>query len=121
MRSDSSIIYNVLLYALISSIGLWLVKKQLNTFSYLNLKTIVALARNPEFIIGFLMYLAGFIYWFAILHRFNLSLAFPMASSSLIILTTLFSVVFLKEELMPWNWFGLVLIISGIILSSYRG
>lgn len=120
MRINFAIIYYILLYALISSIGLYLIKKQLNTVTDINLRTSIALLRNFEFLFGFLMYLGGFVYWFVILHKFNLSLAFPIAATSLMIMTTLFSVFFLKEQLAYYNWVGFALMMIGIMLVSYR-
>jgi multidrug transporter EmrE-like cation transporter len=121
MRVNLSIIYNALFYSLISSSGLYLIKRELNTVVKINLQTGLGLFRNSEFVIGFILYLVGFVYWFIILHKFNLSLAFPVAATSLMIMTTLLSVFCLREHLISYNWLGLMLMVIGIFLCSLRG
>jgi uncharacterized membrane protein len=120
MKVNLSIIYNALLYSLISSSGLYLIKRQLNTVVKINLQTGLGLFKNSEFVIGFMLYLVGFVYWFIILHKFNLSLAFPVAATSLMIMTTLLSVFCLGEHLISYNWLGLMLMVIGILLCSLR-
>jgi uncharacterized membrane protein len=108
------------MYVVISSTGLCLIKNRLNNVAILNIKSLIILLSDKLFLIGFSLYLLGFLYWFVILQKYNLSLAFPVAASSLIVLTILLSHFFLEENLSFYNWLGVGLVITGILLISLR-
>ena len=57
----------------------------------------------------------GFLFWLLCLARLPLSYAFPVASSS-IVLVTLFSVLVLGEPSTPRIWAGTLLVLIGVVL-----
>jgi len=57
----------------------------------------------------------AFLFWLLALTRLDLSYAYPVACSSLL-LVTLFSVVFLGEPVTLRIWIGTVLILAGLAL-----
>ncbi len=100
----------ILLYvtqAFISSTGLYLLK-------------ISKVGFNFYFFMGFILYAIGFLIWIYILKLNELSVAFPIASSLLIIGTQIIGVLFLRESFNSAKLVGLFLIIIGIII-LYRG
>ena len=64
---------------------------------------------------GALLVAAGLLFWLLALTRLDLSYAFPVACSS-ILLVTLFSVIFLGEPATARLWIGSVLIVAGVVL-----
>lgn len=58
---------------------------------------------------------AGFLFWLASLTRLELSYAYPVACTS-VLLVSFFSVVVLGEAMTPRMWAGTALIVAGMIL-----
>ena len=92
-----------LLYLISSSYGLWRMKQAANVIS-------------AEFIVGFVFYGMGFIWWIFLLRRLPLSEAFPIAAGGLIVIVQLVGVYFLNEEINAYKVFGVLAILSGIVL-----
>lgn len=63
---------------------------------------------------------AGFLFWALCLSRLTLSYAYPVASTS-VLLIAIFSVVVLGETINPKMWAGTVLILVGIVLLRPAG
>jgi drug/metabolite transporter (DMT)-like permease len=63
---------------------------------------------------------AGFLFWLAALSRLELSYAYPIACSS-IVLVALLSALFLGETVTPRMWLGTVLVLVGIVLVTPTG
>jgi drug/metabolite transporter (DMT)-like permease len=57
---------------------------------------------------------AGFAFWVLCLVRLNLSYAYPIACSS-VLLVALFSVIVLGEPMTARTWIGTVLVLAGVI------
>jgi drug/metabolite transporter (DMT)-like permease len=68
---------------------------------------------------GFLLVL-GFLLWALCLSRLSLSYAYPVASTS-VLLIAVFSVAILGETINPRMWAGTVLILVGIVLLRPAG
>jgi len=64
---------------------------------------------------GAALVVLAFLFWLLALTRLDLSYAYPIACSSLL-LVTLFSVVFLGEPVTARIWIGTVLILGGVAL-----
>ena len=58
---------------------------------------------------------AGFAFWILCLARLNLNYAYPIACSS-VLLVSLLSMVFLDEPMTVQMWLGTVLILGGVVL-----
>lgn len=68
---------------------------------------------SSGFLTGAGLYVINFFLWITVLSRVDLSVAFPTGSTSYIIVAIL-SMVFLGEQISPYRWSGIVLIIIGI-------
>ncbi len=68
---------------------------------------------SSGFLTGAGLYIINFFLWVTVLSRVDLSVAFPTGSTSYIIVALL-SVVFLGEQISPYRWSGIALIIVGI-------
>lgn len=60
-----------------------------------------------------LVYIINFFIWITVLSRAELSVAFPVGSTSYI-LVPLLAVLFLNETVTPVRWLGVIFIIAGI-------
>jgi len=72
---------------------------------------------SPFFWIGLLSLILMFIIWSTILTKIDLSIAVPVASFSYI-LVALVSIIFLYEKVTLLRWFGIFLILVGVIFVS---
>ena len=64
---------------------------------------------------GALLVVVAFLFWLLSLTRLDLSYAYPVACSS-VLLVTLFSAVFLGEPVTPRVWIATLLILGGVAL-----
>ena len=71
----------------------------------------------PALWVGILFYCLNFFLWIAVLSRADLSAAFPIGSTTYIIVPVL-SMLFLKEKVLLLRWAGITLIIIGICFIS---
>ncbi len=92
-------------YAAVSSWGLAIIKS-------------APQVKSAMFLAGLTLYGAGFLVWLVILRSYPLSIAFPVAAGSLVVVTQVIAVVMLKESLSPTHLFGVVLVIAGIGILS---
>jgi len=69
---------------------------------------------NPVVLGGLAFYGISLIIWLVVLSREELSFVYPMVAFAYII-TTILAVIFLHESVPPLRWFGLSMIIIGII------
>lgn len=113
--------YSILLfaaYSLTSGFGLILLKRSLTGINLrLSFNSIIN-AISLELIIGFFLYAIGFICWMAILSKFNLNIAFPIAMSLFFIVTGFGSYFILGEALNLKVIVGMIICLAGIILIS---
>ncbi|MGJ0359261.1 hypothetical protein [Aliarcobacter cryaerophilus] len=100
-------IFFYLFYTLISVLGLYLFK--ISTMGF-----------NLLFILGIIFYGSGFLLWLFILKTNSLSIAFPIASSMLIIATQFVGFYFLQENFSFSKLVGITFIILGILI-IYQG
>jgi len=96
-------IFLYLFYTIISTLGLYFLK--ISTIGF-----------NILFIFGIIFYGFGFIVWLFILKTNSLSVAFPIASSSLIVSTQFVGFYFLQENFSLTKFVGIMLIILGILI-----
>ena len=80
----------------------------------------IALATNPQLMIGFLLYAAGMVLWIMVLAENRFSAAIMIFSIHYIHLMLLARFVF--KEPITWNmWAGAILVMLGVGLYSYSG
>jgi len=68
---------------------------------------------NAYIWLGIFVYIINFFLWITILTRIDLSIAFPVGSTSYIFVPVL-SLFFLNETINPARWAGIALIVAGI-------
>ena len=72
------------------------------------------IAASPNLWVGVLLYITNFFLWIVVLSKIDLSVAFPVGSSTYIIVPIL-SILFLHEKVALMRWLGIVLIIIGVL------
>lgn len=77
---------------------------------YLNLQ-------SPWIWLGIITYLVSFIIWITALRHVELSIAYPIGSTSYI-LVPIISIIFLRETVPLLRWLGIIGIVLGIIVLS---
>lgn len=114
----------LLLISLLSTaVSQVLFKDVLNRLEVTSLQwsTLQALLQNPTLLlrsaIAAMLVVSGFVFWMFSLARLSLSYAYPVASSS-VLLVAFLSGLFLGEPVTPRVWLGTLLILAGIILLS---
>lgn len=68
---------------------------------------------TPFIWLGLAVHAANFFLWITVLSRIDLSVAFPVGSTSYIFVPIL-AMLFLGETINPVRWLGIILIIAGI-------
>jgi len=79
---------------------------------------VIALATQPFFVIGFLLYGGGALIWFRILSLMHVSTAYPVLVSLTFLLVTVGSVAFFRETLGIEKIVGIAVILIGIGIVS---
>jgi multidrug transporter EmrE-like cation transporter len=111
----------IVLYLLLSTTGLLLIKAGLNQFHFESqtldeYRRLVKYAyHHPEFILGFFLYIFSFLSWLILLSKRQLTTIFPLTiglSYASIIITSL---LFLREEINLFKLIGIILIGAGIL------
>jgi multidrug transporter EmrE-like cation transporter len=74
----------------------------------------LALVLNPMIWIGGIFYAAAFLGYIYVLRLVPLSLAQPVITAGVSAVTAVVAVMFFREQMLLTNWFGLVLICTGI-------
>lgn len=75
---------------------------------------------SPWTWLGVMLYTVNFFIWIVVLVRVDLSLAFPVGSTTYI-MVPLLAMIFLHEKVNPMRWFGIIFIIAGIYFISISG
>ena len=107
------------MYAIFSGAGL-IVLKTAMTENPPELSKLYNLIYSTKFLVGFLLYAAGFLTWMFILSKFRLNFAFPISISLFFIVLSLGSYFFLKETFGGYQIIGTILCLSGILLVSLK-
>jgi len=104
-------------YSIISAGGLTLLKYSFSFMGSDNRQAmLLSLLRDWYFITGAFLYGSGFIIWLYLLSKNELSWIFPVAASSLIVITSVFGVLFLREGLLFARMIGILIILVGIFV-----
>jgi multidrug transporter EmrE-like cation transporter len=112
-----------------STLGLWAALLAVETGAQVSLKIgsvsladlsigwgwLSAAVASPWIMIGVICYVLAFPTWMLILNRTDLSLAFPL-TGVVYIAVMLISVFGLHEDVQPWRWIGVGLIVVGIVM-----
>jgi multidrug transporter EmrE-like cation transporter len=106
-----------MIYAIISVL--------LNAFAQLALKkattinpgSFIFLIKNPYIYLTAIFYMTSIITWFLALSRLQVSIAYPLQAIGYLIVSLAAASIF-KEQISLLNWFGLFLILGGVILTQ---
>ena len=104
---------HVMIKSLVDEVG----KKGLGFDTLLEL---LAGARIVRSVSAGVLLVAGFLLWVMCLSRLSLSYAYPVASTS-VLLIAIFSVTTLGETITPKMWVGTALILVGVVLLRPAG
>ena len=115
--------YTILLfiiYALTSGSGLILLKRAVTGIKVeFTLKGMLHII-SWELVIGFVLYVIGFICWMVILSKLNLNIAFPVAMSLFFIVSALGSFFILREPFSVNIIIGMIVCLIGIMLVTIK-
>jgi len=91
-----------------------LVKIGITSIDFNNIISFLSAGAASYFVwLGIFVYIINFFLWMAVLSRVDLSVAFPVGSTSYIFVPLL-AVIFLGESVTGLRWAGIILIILGI-------
>ena len=114
-------IFIIAFYSIISAGGLALLK---GSFSLMGSGSrqamLLSLLRDWHFVTGAFLYGSGFMIWLYLLSKNELSWIFPVAASSLIVITSVFGVLFLREGLHFTRIIGILIILVGIFVLNLK-
>jgi multidrug transporter EmrE-like cation transporter len=74
----------------------------------------LSLVQNPLIWVGGFLYGFAFLGYIYVLRLIPLSLAQPVITAGVSLITAFIAVVFFREQILPLNWIGLLLICVGI-------
>ncbi|MFC0216249.1 EamA family transporter [Paenibacillus chartarius] len=75
---------------------------------------------SPYILLGIVCYGAATVLWLSILSRLPLSVAYPMQSAAYVV-ALLIAAFVLREVVPPHRWIGVMVILSGIVIVSWKG
>ncbi len=79
---------------------------------------ILQIIRNPYIVVSILLMSVSFFLWMYVLSRFKLGLVFPLTALTYIFVSLISFFVF-GERLSSFNYFGIILIASGVFFLLY--
>lgn len=86
-----------------------------------SLQIISDILKNYHILGGILLYVASFPPYVYIFSRMNVSIAYPIFTSLSFAMTIIIAAFFLKESLTIPQFFGLILVVGGIVLLATNG
>ena len=115
MKTILLILFNVLL--LTSGQILW--KKGLIQSGGISAGNLISVVFSPLILAGLALYVVATIIWFVVLSRADHSYAYPLQSLAYVLGVVAAWFLF-KEVIPPTRWLGVMVIMSGVALVSYR-
>ncbi len=107
----------LVIYALVSASGLIMIKHALKEITFESITGFLSQAfQSWMLIVGFVLYLAGFMIWMYLLKQRDLSFIFPIVAGALYVAVFILSAIFLREQIGYMKILGATLILGGIIL-----
>jgi len=75
---------------------------------------------SPYVLLGLCLYAVSSAFWLVVLSKWALSYAYPMIATNYL-LVVLLSRAFFRENVMPLQWVGIVLMVTGLVLVARFG
>lgn len=104
-------------YLIFTTMGITLMKLGGNSIS-LGFKNSLSFKIGYVTILGFLCYIVSFLLWQRLLVSYDLSKIVPITTGISQILIIIIGILIFKENVSASSWLGIILIISGVILTS---
>ncbi|MBI2426793.1 MAG: hypothetical protein HYV34_03005 [Candidatus Kerfeldbacteria bacterium] len=105
----------LLIYIVLTTIGLTLLKRGMGTHLALNTQTLTLLLQNRDFLFGATAYGASFLTWLFLLSQNNLSKILPIAIGLVYVAIMIASALVLKEPFTTSKIIGVILIGIGVL------
>lgn len=103
-------------YAALSAGGVLLLRSALGDESSLSTVSIRALAGDPRFVFGAVLYAASFLTWLAALRRYEVSRIFPVFVGVGYCAVVIGAYAFLGEHMTASRVAGIAVILAGVVL-----
>ncbi|MFP4112532.1 MAG: SMR family transporter [Candidatus Woesearchaeota archaeon] len=110
----------VLIIVFVASFGQILLKSGVSEVGGLKVSEIIStrlfkVLFSPKIFFGIMLYAASMVFWIVALSTMDVSQMYPLISLGYIV-TALFSMIFLKENVTLMRWAGIFMIVGGAIL-----
>jgi len=102
-------------YVIMSASGLLLIKMGSEGSNLAIENSIFNIQLSPKLLIGFIVYVCSFLMSVYLVGKMKITLFYPIATGSMLVLTSLFGFFFLKEHIGIPQLIGMGLILAGII------
>lgn len=109
----------MLIYAAIGSLGMVLIRLGGSKSSLLFYQGNINININITLLVGFLFYIASFLLCLIILQKLNLVYFSAISYGITFIITSILSYILLGEVISGIQYFGVVLIIIGVVIISF--
>ena len=105
----------IVIFIILNTAGLLLLKTSLPAGFSLSSQTIISLFYNLRFIFGFIFYASSFLTWLYLLSKKDIVYIYPIAVGLSYVAIIIASMIFLKETLTLPKTIGIVLIGLGLV------
>jgi len=109
-----------IIYVLLSATGLLLIKMGTSDTSLVLQEGFFNLQTSPKFIIGLIIYICSFILSIYVIKHMKLSLFYPIATGSILLLVCVLSFLIIKESIGLYQVIGIALIFGGIVFLNIK-
>jgi multidrug transporter EmrE-like cation transporter len=122
-RGMTTAILYILASVLIGAVGQLMLKKGMATMGPITLQwsqmppLLLRIATNPFVVAGLVVYMAGVVFWLAVLSRVDLSYAYPFASLGHVTMLAASWLLF-REPISPLRLLGTLIICAGVLIVS---
>ena len=108
----------ILVYAIISGLGMVLLRMGSVESNFNLIEGNLTMSINPILVAGFILYVITFFLWLIILQKFNLTYVSPVAYGIAFIAICIISYFLLGEVITGVQYLGVLLIIFGVVVTS---
>ena len=108
------------IYVVMSASGLFLIKTGAETSGFAFENQLFNFHVSPRLIIGFVIYVCSFLMSVYIISRMKLTVFYPVATGSVLVMTCLLGFFVLKEHIGVWQLLGMALILAGVVALNIR-
>ena len=107
-------------YLIMSASGMLFIKMGSSGTSILLQSGALSITLNLQLLLGLCLYIVSFLLYTVVLSQFDLSYIQPVAAGIGMVLAVVFGIFFLQEKMTVHGALGIVLIIAGVVLMSWK-